>query len=167
MSGSSARASSSGALASAVGACRSSQAFMEALALIYSGGDDAVASRSLSCRACGRCCKFDQAGHRLFVSTGELALLSMAPLPQATWLESRCPYQIDDRCTARRHRPLGCRVYFCNAPEQWDDLYETLHGQIRQLHQSSHVPYAYVEMTAAVRILSDFFKTTLAARADK
>ena len=167
MSESSARASSAQALAAAVGICRSSQAFTEALAMIYASGDEVVASRSLSCRACGRCCKFEQAGHRLFVSTGELALLSLAPLPSLTWPLGRCPYQIDDRCTARQHRPLGCRVYFCNAPEQWDDLYESLHGQIRQLHQDSHLPYAYVEMTAAVRMLPEFFRTCLAARADK
>ena len=101
MSESATRASSAAALAAAVGACRSGQAFLEALSLIYAACDEAVASRNLSCRACGRCCKFEQAGHRLFVSTGELAMLSLAPLPVPTWLETRCPYQVDDRCTAR------------------------------------------------------------------
>ncbi|MBN1554017.1 MAG: hypothetical protein JXA11_04675 [Phycisphaerae bacterium] len=107
-----------------------------------------------SCRACGQCCNFSAKNHRLFVSTGELALLTMTqPTRPAERLE--CPYQQNNLCTARDRRPLGCRIFFCNPNIQNElhDIYEECHHRIVQLHQQADIPYLYGEMTAWLRQL--------------
>jgi hypothetical protein len=105
------------------------------------------------CRACGKCCKFDLTGDRLYVSTGELALLCKVPPPKPGLVRVlRCPYQVGRRCTARDRRPLGCRTFLCqksSAPPR-QEIYETHHRAIRRLHRRCNLPYRYVELTAAL-----------------
>lgn len=142
-------------LAEAVERCRRDAQFLADLAAILSEADAAVADGGPVCRACGECCRFDELDHRLYVSTGELALLS-AYRPRRVCRPGRCPYQAAERCTARRRRSLGCRVFFCDpAAGEWSAaLYEEHHRRIRLLHARAHVPYHYVELTAA---LADLF----------
>ncbi len=139
-------------LGEAVALCRADAKFTSALCEIYTRADLAVAKRSPDCRACGACCRFDRMGHRLYVSTGELAMLCETP-PSQPFRPGRCPYQSGSQCTARRRRPLGCRVFFCGeGPAEWSsELYEKYHAQIRRLHESHGLPYSYVELTAGLR----------------
>ena len=69
------------------------------------------------CELSGRCCRFLEYGHTLFVSTAEVQfLLGSAPPPQRPLDQgATCPWQ-DSRghCTAREARPLGCRIYYCD-----------------------------------------------------
>ena len=62
----------------------------------------------------GTCCKLNLRDHRLYVSVGELALLTLEspPAPQRAW-RCHCLSQVGPECTAYRRRPLGCRVFFC------------------------------------------------------
>jgi hypothetical protein len=105
------------------------------------------------CRACGRCCDFDAAGHRLYVSTAELALL-VADDAREPGETLRCPYQQGSACTVRENRPLGCRVFFCDAAlaASMRAVYERHHAGFRQLHEALSVPYFYVELTAGLSI---------------
>jgi Fe-S-cluster containining protein len=136
-------------LQEAVGLCRSDEAMLESLREIYEQADQSVADEV--CMGGGMCCKFDLADHRLYVSLGELALLTLEPppAPQRAW-QRRCPYQVGPDCTAYARRPLGCRVYFCRKKvgrgADLQRLYERLHRQIRHLHQSRWQPYAYADM---------------------
>jgi hypothetical protein len=144
-----------GDLAEAVERCRREAGFLAGIAAVLSDADAAVAEKSPTCRACGQCCRFEEFGHRLYVSTGELALLS-ASRPRRVCRPGRCPYQVGSRCTARRRRGLGCRVFFCDpAAKEWSAaLYEELHRRIRRLHARARLPYRYVELTAG---LSELF----------
>jgi len=133
-----------------VSAAKANAAFLAEIAEIYRAVDSEIQALSPTCFGGGTCCKFDLAGHRLYLSTGELALLSLQPPPimeQAPRL--RCPYQTGPRCNARQNRPLGCRVYFCT-PELASaipPIYEKYHQHIRQLHAIYAIEYRYVELT--------------------
>jgi len=87
------------------------------LRALYGQVDAEVARLGPVCQLSGRCCRFKEFGHTLFVSTPEVQLLlDNAPRPQRPLDGGEtCPWQ-DDRghCTARDCRPLGCRVYYCD-----------------------------------------------------
>ncbi len=127
--------------------------FLAALSSLYTSADSAVSATGVTCLGGGVCCKFDCAGHRLYLSTGELALLVRQPPPNVPQLDrGRCPYQVGPRCTARDRRPLGCRVFFCDPQSAaWSEaLYERLHADIRRLHEVHQVSYVYMDLIAAL-----------------
>src|SRR4029077_10178830 len=95
------------------------------------------------CRSSGRCCRFEQYGHRLYVTAAELGHFARvhggkvegektkderretkdkSPISLPVFFEGStvegCPYQVDGLCAAREARPLGCRVYFCDENAQ-------------------------------------------------
>ena len=73
--------------------------------------DAEVAAAGPRCVASGRCCRFKEYGHTLFVSNLEAAvLLEGAPPYQTPVTSDFCPFQVEKLCKAREHRPLGCRV---------------------------------------------------------
>jgi len=120
---------------------------------VYRRVDAAAAARGAVCLGGGACCKFDLAGHRLYLSTGELALLTLeAPPRPARSRRRRCPYQVGPRCVARDRRPLGCRIFFCSPGlgEWCRCAYERFHRRIRELHAQQDLPYLYVELTDAI-----------------
>ncbi len=150
-------------LAESVRLCRRGE-FLTALEAIYGDADRRIASGGAACLGGGVCCKFDLAGHRLYVTAGELALLTREAPPDAVGearpedggrgTTMRCPYQRRDRCLARERRPLGCRVFFCRAGAgAMSDLYEEFHRRLRELHEGHGIPYRYVELTAGLREL--------------
>ena len=122
--------------------------FLDELRDILSQADAAIAQKSPLCKGCGKCCDFAKMGHRLYVSTGELALLSSIPPPKSA-KPLQCPYQINGQCKARDRRPLGCRVYFCES-NLAEDFYERFHDMILDSHKNFAVPYRYVELTSAL-----------------
>ena len=136
----------------AVWRCRQNVSFTRELAAVYARLDAHLAELGAVCWGGGACCRFDIAGHRLYVTTGELAyLLGDAPPPRPV-APGRCPCQIGPRCTARDRRPLGCRVYFCDKSVKVDleVSYEDYHEQITGLHETAGVSYHYVELTAGL-----------------
>lgn len=143
-------------LRQAVRRCRGEPAFLDALRGVYRTVDEAVNRRGALCLGGGACCRFDLMGHRLMLSTGELALLTLRPPPGGRGAgRLPCAYQRGPRCAARRRRPLGCRVYFCRAELEdfCHQTYEASHERIRRLHERHALPYAYVELTAALNEL--------------
>ena len=142
-------------LAEAVRQCRRDGRFLAGLRKIYRHLDAIAAREDLICRECGTCCKFDQVQHRLYVSTGELAFLAQAPGPRGGATEGSCPYQVGSQCTARDHRTLGCRAYFCEAPAaRHEQLYERFHNEVRRLHDRHSLPYWYVELPRGLNLLA-------------
>jgi Fe-S-cluster containining protein len=140
--------SDSHSLRGAVAIARKHPLVLHKLAAVYASVDDAVSATDARCMGGGTCCRFDLAGHRLYVTTLELAMLLEHP-SAGTVAPLRCPYQRGPRCLARFARPLGCRTYFCRAP-QLMDLYESFHQQIAALHEAHGIPYFYVELTSAL-----------------
>lgn len=140
-------------LTEAVRLCSQNGEFLAVLEGIYQSVDAELSSLPARCMGGGVCCKFDLAGHRLYVSTGELTFLTADnPPPQARSQAARCPYQLGPRCGARQRRPLGCRVFFCDgeAAHATGKLYEDFHRQIKLAHQTYRLQYAYVELTSAL-----------------
>ena len=101
------------------------------LRVIYAELDREIAEHQPSCVLSGRCCKFAEYGHTLFVSAPEFALLLADAPPPSRAIDDglTCPWQdLQGRCTAREARPLGCRVYYC------DPKYEPHSGAITERH---------------------------------
>src|SRR5205807_1517420 len=82
---------------------------------LYRDADRAVEAAGPVCVASGRCCRFKEYGHTLFLSNLEAdVLLSQAPSYSAPVSPDFCPFQRDNLCTAREPRPLACRIYYCD-----------------------------------------------------
>ena len=157
-------------LAEAVLRCRADRRFLGALREFYEQLDLRLVAAGARCLGGGGCCKFDLAGHRLYLTAGELALQTESPPPppreQATargrpvrgqpsckrQTELRCPYQHRGRCSAYARRPLGCRAYFCRAAAHGGPpaAYEEFHRKLAGLHEQFALPYLYVELTAGL-----------------
>jgi Fe-S-cluster containining protein len=146
-------------LADAVRAAAARQEVREAVEAVYRDVAAAVAERRPLCVISGRCCRFEEYGHRLYVTTLELAAFAHGseqggwPDPVKNWDGMGCPFQVAKLCGVHTIRPFGCRIYFCDATStQWQqDAYEQFHGQLKQLHESLGVPYFYVEWRTALR----------------
>jgi hypothetical protein len=138
------------------------------LRALYEQVDAEVAGLGPVCQLSGRCCRFKEYGHTLFVSTPEVQLLlDSAPAPQRPLDGGEtCPWQ-DDRghCTARDCRPLGCRVYYC------DPAYEpSAHGlseryiaRLKALTDRHGLPWNYAPLHRHLREETDSFLTLLQA----
>lgn len=86
---------------------------------LYAEVDRRVAEAGPTCEASGRCCRFTEYDHTLFLTEPEAEfLLASAPFYDKPVSRDGCPFQIDNRCTAREPRPLGCRIYFCDPTYQ-------------------------------------------------
>jgi hypothetical protein len=82
---------------------------------VYAEVDAAVAAARPRCDASGKCCRFAEYGHTLFLSHFEAdVLLESAPDYERPVGRDGCPFQVGGLCTARAERPLGCRIYFCD-----------------------------------------------------
>jgi Fe-S-cluster containining protein len=100
---------------------------------VYAEADAAVAAAGPRCDASGRCCRFSEYGHTLFISHFEAEiLLEKAPSYTAPASPDGCPFQIEGLCTARDSRPLGCRIYFCD-PSYKTRMEEITEAGIAQL----------------------------------
>jgi len=132
-----------------------------ALAAICAWVDEYVATSGAKCLLSGRCCRFDQYGHRLYVTALEtasflrqLAAVNPAalPTPGNSASHSGCPYQQDNRCSVHPIRPAGCRLFFCDqTTHHWQSrMYENLQCRLRRLHDDMHLPYRYLEWRAAL-----------------
>jgi Fe-S-cluster containining protein len=124
---------------------------------LYADVQQQIDARRPLCVMSGRCCRFEEFGHRLFVTTMELAAfvsqLSVDPPPP--WDGTGCPFQVNKLCTVHTIRPFGCRMFFCDATAAlWqNEQYEVFHARLKRLHEQMGVPYRYVEWRDALRQL--------------
>src|SRR5205085_9181487 len=83
---------------------------------LYREADREVAAAGPVCVASGRCCRFKEYGHVLFLSNleAEVLLAGAPPYDPQSVTPDFCPFQKGNLCTARELRPLGCRVYYCD-----------------------------------------------------
>ena len=128
----------------------------DALARVYADLQREIDVRKPVCNASGRCCRFEEFGHRLYVTTIELAAF-VAELTDRSFNANPggCPFQVDGLCSVHAIRPFGCRVFFCDATsDQWQhQQYERFHGELKRLHEKLAVPYLYVEWREALGAL--------------
>lgn len=101
------------------------------------------------CDLSGRCCRFKEYGHRLYLTRTEAELLLEDGLPAAATIdEDGCPFQQGLLCTAREKRPFGCRVFYCDPryAGQAEKLSEKYLAQLRLLHDQTDTPWEYGEL---------------------
>jgi Fe-S-cluster containining protein len=135
----------------------------EAVARVYADLQQAIDTRRPVCNASGRCCHFEEFGHRLFVTTLELAaFVASLPASRSGGGKGDCPFQIQGLCDVHAIRPFGCRVFFCDkTATQWqNEQYERFHTELKRLHETLNVPYFYVEWREALRTLGFLPETT-------
>jgi len=128
----------------------------DAVARIYADLLQEIDARRPKCSTSGRCCRFDEFGHRLYVTTMELAAFVSSPgITARRAVAGGCPFQVEGLCSVHSARPFGCRVFFCDASsEQWQyKQYERFHARLRALHDAMGVPYLYVEWRHALKEL--------------
>ncbi len=146
---------------------------------VYQQAGREIAERGPACWASGRCCNFDAAGHRLYVTGLETAYLiaglteaprnapAPAPLPigglslpqidlAGARARSGCPFQERNLCGVHTIKPLGCRVYFCDRTAQaWqNDLSERLLSMLRAVHEQHGIAYRYGEWRAMLAMFT-------------
>lgn len=133
-----------------------------AVAALYADVAREIEARRPVCVVSGRCCRFEEYGHRLYVTTLEMAKF-VGDLPRASRPLSTdpggCPFQVAKLCTVHAQRPFGCRMFFCDATStEWQNAaYERFHARLKALHEELGVPYAYVEWREALRQTKDLW----------
>jgi hypothetical protein len=121
------------------------------LRALYAQVDAEVARLGPICQLSGRCCRFKEYGHTLFVSSVEARLLmQQAPEPVRPVDDGEtCPWQ-DSRghCTARECRPLGCRVYYCDPAYEPSShgISERFIAKLKELTNESGLPWNYAPL---------------------
>lgn len=129
--------------------------FLASMAAFYARVDEAVAGYRPICHNRGDCCQFKRFGHRLYVTTVELAYFVEGT--GHSWRSPRgndgCPFQVEGLCRARRHRPMGCRVFFCDPEaESWQGpTYEAFLAELKVIGSELGIEYRYVEWLSALK----------------
>lgn len=116
---------------------------------LYDSADAEIRSHGPVCVASGKCCRFAEYGHTLFLSHLEAeVLLSGAPPYERPAHPSFCPFQVEKLCTAREHRPLGCRVYYCdpNYAGKAEPITEKYVAELKALAEEFDVGWNYAPL---------------------
>src|SRR5947199_6249510 len=116
---------------------------------LYAEVDREVAAAGPVCVASGRCCRFKEYGHTLFLSNLEAdVLLADAPPYELPVTADFCPFQKENLCTAREPRPLGCRIYYCDPSyqETGNRLTEKYLLQLKDLARQHGVEWQYAPL---------------------
>jgi hypothetical protein len=116
---------------------------------LYNQVDVDVRAAGPVCVASGRCCRFKEYGHTLFISSLEAeVLLADAPAYQTPVSADFCPFQRENLCTAREQRPLACRIYFCDPAyqETGKGLSERYLHRLKDLANRYNIPWQYAPL---------------------
>lgn len=114
-----------------------------ALRAIYARADEEASARpELACELSGRCCRFAQHGHELFLTRLEVdEMVAWGGARPAD--PERCPWLDRGLCQNRAGRALACRTYFCSDEASAAEVTERFHAAIRALHEEHGIPYEY------------------------
>ena len=114
-----------------------------ALGRIYEQVEADLADRpGLVCRLSGLCCRFEEAGHQLFLTSLEYAEM-VARGGRRAGPGVVCPWLDGWLCANREGRALACRTYFCSNEAEAAAVTERWHREIRRLHDRLGLPYGY------------------------
>jgi Fe-S-cluster containining protein len=121
---------------------------------IYAAADAAVTAAGPRCDASGRCCRFREYGHTLFLSLIEAEhLIENAPPFEPPIDDAGCPFQVNGLCTTREPRPLACRLYFCDPAYQTTaaELSERFIRELKSLCDDFGIPWRYAPLHVLLR----------------
>lgn len=111
------------------------------------------------CKVCGECCDFKSSAseqgfdHRLFITSPELIYLAanlgaenIKPMPA-----TRCPYNVNGKCTIYKYRFAGCRIFCCNADTDFQSkLSESALKEFKSICTEFQLPYRYTDLASAL-----------------
>lgn len=127
----------------------------QAVLELYREVDAEVAAAGPVCIASGRCCRFAEYGHTLFLShiEAEVLLADAPPYDPASVTSAFCPFQKGNLCTAREPRPLGCRVYYCdpNYQDRGVEISEKYLRRLKELAEIHQVGWRYAPLHVFLR----------------
>jgi len=106
-------------------------------------GEEITARASLVCKLSGRCCRFRDAGHRLYLTALEYEEMVRRGGTPPDRADGACPWLTEGICDNREGRALACRTYFCSDEEEAGDVTERGHRRIQAVHEQYGVPYSY------------------------
>jgi len=116
---------------------------------IYKKLEAELAGIKPGCNACGTCCHFGEFDHVLYASTIETDYIrENVETPSFDPDKNVCPFLVDNQCTIREHRALGCRVFFCNPDykEKSQEIYNKYYAMIKDLAIKNQVKWHYAPM---------------------
>jgi Fe-S-cluster containining protein len=125
---------------------------------LYRQADRDVAEAGPVCQASGRCCRFKEFGHRLYISNLEAAVLLASAPPFAKPVSADfCPFQNENLCTAREPRPLACRVYFCDSTyeEPSHEITEKYLARLKELAVENGLDWLYAPLHHFLNLAPD------------
>jgi hypothetical protein len=131
------------------GSLRMDETLHETILELYRQVDAEVAAAGPICQASGRCCRFKEYGHRMYLSNLEAAvLLAGAPPYEHPVSPDFCPFQRDNLCTAREPRPLGCRIFFCDPgyQETGNEITERYLRRLKELAVAHGLEWEYAPL---------------------
>jgi len=114
------------------------------------------------CNCCGACCDFEAFDHRLFVTTPELIYLAanLGADNIKSMHTSRCPYNIDSKCSVYKYRFAGCRIFYCKANKDFQsELSESALKKFKSLCRQFDIPYCYNDLATALNRIKTCGKT--------
>lgn len=118
-----------------------------ALESIYNDLEAELGTLNIKCSSCGTCCNFESFGHVLYASVIEVDYLQTNTDTKPLTISNKvCPYLIDNHCSIRKFRTLGCRVFFCDKTYNDDlspDIYNKYYAQIKKLAIEFNVNWEY------------------------
>lgn len=116
---------------------------------LYREVDAEVKAAGPVCVASGRCCRFKEYGHVLYISNLEAdVLLAAAPPYEQPVTSDFCPFQKEKLCTAREPRPLGCRIYYCDPTyqETGNQITEKYLAQLKDIAREEGIEWRYAPL---------------------
>lgn len=118
---------------------------------LYGWIDRQVADSGI-CTACGRCCDFENFGHKLFITSVEMKYFTeKLPHDLKKMTTDVCPYRIDGRCCVYDYRFAGCRIFACQRDERLQsDTTEQALKLLKQIGYEYDIPYFYTDLKSAL-----------------
>jgi hypothetical protein len=115
-----------------------------ALRAIYDSAAAEIEARpSLFCEMSGRCCRFKEAGHDLFLTALEYEEMVRHGGTPPGRADGACPWLREGLCDNREGRALACRTYYCSDESGATEVTERGHRRIRELHERYGLEYVY------------------------
>ena len=119
----------------------------DSLRSIYAAAQAEIdAIDTLKCEMSGLCCRFREAGHRLYLTALEHDLMVAHGGSPESRADGACPWLKDGLCANRDGRALACRTYFCSDETAAAEVTERGHERVRELHDRLGIPYQYASL---------------------
>ncbi len=124
---------------------------------LYHNLDKEIQTYKPTCYNCKICCNFQISELTLFVSNIEFVyFLTHTPITLPPYANI-CPYISSTGCSIRPYRPIGCRIYFCNEPENYNstELSEKYINIVKEFVDSEGIQYCYFPWLLGLEVYQD------------